>query len=297
MIEKRLAQWYASDTGVDLDIVEREIALTYVLRILSDHGLLECLAFKGGTAIRKLFLGSQGRFSLDLDFTALGNTNAEDLILEIVGTLHGKTYYGLDFDIPASDYYVSPDSCGAEVTYRHSWTNKSRFGIQISLRAQPLLPVQPMQLHRERYFEWIGVEPPLVPTLDLHEIIGEKIRAAAQRSRVRDIYDLYQLAGQKFDRGQVRRIAIIKCWETSFAFTPTTFWKNLMSGRYDWGDLRRLIRHGRKLTPETILNGVQKEYAFLNEMTNEEEVLAADAHRREHRTYHWLVDRLHEALQ
>lgn len=31
MIEKRLVQWYASDTGVDLGIAEREIALTYVL--------------------------------------------------------------------------------------------------------------------------------------------------------------------------------------------------------------------------------------------------------------------------
>ncbi|MBC8248047.1 MAG: hypothetical protein H8E90_00080 [Anaerolineales bacterium] len=36
MIEKRLVQWYAADVGVDLDIAEREIVLTYVLRILSD---------------------------------------------------------------------------------------------------------------------------------------------------------------------------------------------------------------------------------------------------------------------
>jgi len=69
MIEKRSVQWYAADTGVDLDIAEREIALTYVLRIMADRGLLERLAFKGGTAIRKIYLGNLGRFSLDLDFT------------------------------------------------------------------------------------------------------------------------------------------------------------------------------------------------------------------------------------
>jgi predicted nucleotidyltransferase component of viral defense system len=73
MIEKRLVQWYASDAGVDLDIAEREIVLTYVLRILFDQGLLDSLAFKGGTAIRKLYLGSTGRFSLDLNFTAVGD--------------------------------------------------------------------------------------------------------------------------------------------------------------------------------------------------------------------------------
>ena len=65
MIEKRLVQWYAADAGVDLDIAEREIVLTYVLRILADRGFLTQLAFKGGTAIRKLILGGQGRFSLD----------------------------------------------------------------------------------------------------------------------------------------------------------------------------------------------------------------------------------------
>jgi hypothetical protein len=37
MIEKRLVQWYAADAGVDLDIAEREIVLTYVLRILADR--------------------------------------------------------------------------------------------------------------------------------------------------------------------------------------------------------------------------------------------------------------------
>jgi predicted nucleotidyltransferase component of viral defense system len=54
MIEKRLIQWYAADAGVDLDIAEREVVLTYVMKVLSDRGLLSHLAFKGGTAIRKI---------------------------------------------------------------------------------------------------------------------------------------------------------------------------------------------------------------------------------------------------
>ena len=77
MIEKRLVQWYASDAGIDLDIAEREIVLTYVLRIMADRDLFPHLAFKGGTAIRKLHLGSRGRFSLDLDFTAVSNIDPE----------------------------------------------------------------------------------------------------------------------------------------------------------------------------------------------------------------------------
>jgi len=139
MIEKRLVQWYASDAGVDLDIAEREVVLTYVLCILYDEGLLENLAFKGGTAIRKLYLGGTGRFSLDLDFTATGDVAPDALILDLAEVLHNQTHYGISFTIPSPDYYVTDDArgCGAEVTYDHEWATASRFGVQISFRATP----------------------------------------------------------------------------------------------------------------------------------------------------------------
>jgi predicted nucleotidyltransferase component of viral defense system len=227
MIEKRLVQWYAANSGVDLDIAEREVVLTYVMRVLADAGLLAQLAFKGGTAIRKIFLGNQGRFSLDLDFTMASDLTPEEFILDVVGVLHGHEYYGVVFDIRSEDYYANPDSCGAVVTYQHNWATNGKFSIQVSFRAKPILPLQHGTFIQERYFQWLGTEPPVVPTLDLHEIIGEKIRATAQRSRIRDLYDLYQFASLRFDRNIVRRIAIMKCWETNYAFDPATFLSQL----------------------------------------------------------------------
>lgn len=120
MIEKRLIQWYAANARVDLDIAEREVVLTYVMKVLLDAGLLVHLAFKGGTAIRKIFLGSQGRFSLDLDFTMVSDIQPEEFALDLVGVLHGQEHYGIRFDIPPQDYYANDDSCGAIVTYQHS---------------------------------------------------------------------------------------------------------------------------------------------------------------------------------
>jgi len=292
MIEKRLVQWYAADAGVDLDIAEREIALTYVLRILSDEGLLNHLAFKGGTAIRKLYLGGTGRFSLDLDFTAIGDVAPDTVALGLVGALHDQTYYGLTFTIPSPDYYATGDSCGAEITYRHDWVTAGRFGVQVSFRAQPLLPIQPTPLRRERYFDWLDVEPPDVPALDRHEVIGEKIRAAAQRSRVRDLYDLYQLARRPYNREVVRRIAVIKCWETRYAFDPAAFLDGLPEGRYDWSDLSRLVRRDRLVASDEIVRGVQESFAFLRELTVEEARLATDPYGREHRVYRLLVNSL-----
>ena len=296
MIEKRLVQWYASDAGIDLDIAEREIVLTYVLRIISDQGLLPHLAFKGGTAIRKLHLGSRGRFSLDLDFTAISNIDPETLILDLVGALHDQTYYGLTFSIPSSDYYATSTSTGAEIIYQHDWVTDGRFGIQVSFRAEPILPIRDVTLLPERYFDWLGIDLPEIPSLDLHEVIGEKVRAAAQRNRVRDLFDLYQFTNRQFDRPFVRRIAVIKCWETNFAFDPEIFLISLRDGNFDWLDLRRLIRRGWDIQPGEIIDQEQTGFGFLSDLTSKEAVLAGDPYRRKHEVYHLLVDGLHSSF-
>lgn len=296
MIEKRLVQWYASDAGVDLDVAEREIVLTYVLRILFDEGLFNHLAFKGGTAIRKLHLGKSGRFSLDLDFTSVGEITPTELVLDLADLFHNHTHYGLTFTVPSSDYYVTEDAqaCGAEVTYSHEWATAGRFGIQISFRSPPLLPVLLTPLQPERYFEWMNIQPPEVPALDLREVIGEKVRAAAQRTRVRDLYDLYQFARQPYDREVVRRIAVIKCWETRYAFDPAAFLTGLSDGNYDWTDLGRLVRPGELVTPSEVLRQMHQGYAFLQELTPEEKRLAVDPYGREHHLYEKLVHDLRE---
>jgi predicted nucleotidyltransferase component of viral defense system len=48
-----------------------DIAQDLLLNRLADLGLFEHLVFKGGTALRKLYAGSSGGFSTDLDFSVL----------------------------------------------------------------------------------------------------------------------------------------------------------------------------------------------------------------------------------
>ena len=57
-------------------------------------------AFKGGTSLRKLYAGNQGRFSLDLDFsvadpTSDADTVVLDLVSDIDGTSIGPFSYGV----------------------------------------------------------------------------------------------------------------------------------------------------------------------------------------------------------
>lgn len=47
-----------------------DIAQDLLLAHMQEIGVLDDLAIKGGTAIRKLYAGKEGRFSVDLDFVS-----------------------------------------------------------------------------------------------------------------------------------------------------------------------------------------------------------------------------------
>jgi len=70
VIADKFVDLYARNSGLrDKLIAERDVVLTDALRALADDGVMNHLAFKGGTCLRKLVCGSAGRFSEDLDFT------------------------------------------------------------------------------------------------------------------------------------------------------------------------------------------------------------------------------------
>jgi predicted nucleotidyltransferase component of viral defense system len=87
--------------GVDgRDAAVIDVAQDLLLRELHYRGVLDALVFKGGTSLRKLYAGSQGRFSLDLDFSVASPADDSDTVLlslisEIDGLTIGPLAYGV----------------------------------------------------------------------------------------------------------------------------------------------------------------------------------------------------------
>ena len=69
-----------------IDYVEIDILLTAMLQRLHETGLTERLVFKGGTMLRKMVFGKNGRLSTDLDFTvrSVEQDEKDDIILKIL---------------------------------------------------------------------------------------------------------------------------------------------------------------------------------------------------------------------
>src|ERR1700720_3307333 len=93
-------QRYSNESGLrDIMIAEKEVVLTFLLQLLSEGGILDRLAFKGGTCLRKIFVGSQGRFSTDLDFTGVEEHDHEEIILDMMQAFE-QPFHGIGFAIP-----------------------------------------------------------------------------------------------------------------------------------------------------------------------------------------------------
>ena len=103
-------------------IAENEIVLTYLLQLMAERGILDKLAFKGGTCLRKMFIGSGGRFSTDLDFTRVEEHDHEDAILAMMEAFE-QPFHGLRFGVPDDSYYETQDglSWGVNPVYAHDW--------------------------------------------------------------------------------------------------------------------------------------------------------------------------------
>ena len=88
MLTQLQVQRYAIESGLrDIMIAEEEVVLTFLLQLLSERGILNRLAFKGGTCLRKIFVGSQGRFSTDLGFTGIEAHDHQDVILDAASSV------------------------------------------------------------------------------------------------------------------------------------------------------------------------------------------------------------------
>ena len=295
MIPEKFVDLYALGSKIqDTLVAEREVVLTYVLKILSEHGVLKKLAFKGGTCIRKHLLGSTGRFSEDLDFSARTELDPDAFLLELL-EIFNRAYYDIRFHF-GDRFYITDDkqSCGAVITYTHSWNEHGQFSLQLSLREQPILKVEARPMIEASYFKHLELVPPPIPTLDPLEIIAEKIRACVQRTTARDIFDLYLFSATPFNREWVRTMTVIKLWNVKVPFDPERFFADLKSTRVNWDDLRRLVRSDRPIRPEDILSRCLTSLAFLSQMTPEEISLSVDA-RAHHLTK--LKDRLIEELR
>lgn len=287
MLTRPQVQRYAHQSGLrDIMIAEKEIVLTYALQLFAERGLLAKLAFKGGTCLRKMFVGSQGRFSTDLDFTALEEHEPDDMILDMMGAFE-QPFHGVRFALADDAYYETIDglSWGVNPTCAHDWNpgGDSEIKLQISRRETPTLPTQALPQIEQSYFAQLPFAPAPITCLAFEELIAEKIRACYQRNKARDIYDLGMFATRPLNQPLIRRLVVLKLWQSRDSFDPQRLRAKFEDGReFDWDDLGQLVRRDQRIDPRAITAACIQGLEFLAALSDDEHALAADPYSREY---------------
>jgi predicted nucleotidyltransferase component of viral defense system len=296
MLTRAQVQRYANESGLrDIMIAEKEVVLTFLLQLLADRGTLGRLAFKGGTCLRKMFIGAQGRFSTDLDFTGVAEHDQEDVVLDMMEAF-AQPYHGIQFGIADEAYYETQDglSWGVNPTYAHDWNQgSSEIKLQISRRETPTLPTERRAQIEQNYFRLLPFAPAEIVCLALAEILAEKIRACYQRNKARDIYDLGTFATRPLDQARIRRLVVLKLWQARDSFEPARLMQKFEDGSdFDWDDLRQLLNRAVNIDRERITGDCVRGFGFLVDLTEDELALSRDRYQREQA----VADRVRAAL-
>jgi len=227
--------------------VEQDLVISRALiEIFSDDFLREHLAFRGGTALHKLYLNPQARYSEDIDLVQIKPEPIKETLTHLQKKLE---FLGQ----------------GSIAQKRDNNTLKFRFESEVP-------PVQPLRLKVEincrEHFNVLGLkEHPFavesdwfngstnIFTYEIEELLGTKLRALYQRRKGRDLYDLYKA----YQKDKLDSEKIVEIYKKYIAFSvdhpPSRkqFIQNLEAKMQDsefLGDTVALLRPSERYAPK-----------------------------------------------
>jgi predicted nucleotidyltransferase component of viral defense system len=203
MIDKREILETASALGLLPNVVEKDYVLSWVLAGIHAHPeLADSWVFKGGTCLKKCYFETY-RFSEDLDFTLRDERHLEEAFLrralgDVANWVADQSGLAMPVDQLGLDLYANPRgrvSCQGRIGYRGpvspgggGWPK-----LKLDLTADERLVLAAV---RREVFHPYSDRPGdglWINCYAYEEAFGEKIRALAERTRPRDLYDVVNL--------------------------------------------------------------------------------------------------------
>jgi uncharacterized protein len=180
--------------------IEKDYVLSWLLLGISKNALLSaCLVFKGGTVLKKVYF-PEYRFSEDLDFTLLNDTNTNEGLLQELEKVYVflKGAANIIIQHKESNTHVS-GSLALYVDYVGPLqANLGSRDIKIDITRGEVLeyPVENNPIFN--LYSDLPEEPFFLQCYSLSEVLIEKMAALMGRTEPRDLFDFWYLT--EFER-------------------------------------------------------------------------------------------------
>ena len=179
--QNAITAWSLDHPWPTPDQVEQDLLLSRAICAIADHPYLgEELVFRGGTALHKLHVPTAYRYSDDLDYVRTTAGGIAELT-QALTNLGESLGYAVRTRISAHP----------KVYWRATAQTGTPLRIKIEVNTHERSPARPV-IHAEHRVEstwWAGRAR--VQTFDPAELVATKIRALYQRSKGRDLFDLW----------------------------------------------------------------------------------------------------------
>jgi predicted nucleotidyltransferase component of viral defense system len=203
VIDKREILEAASSFGLSPHVVEKDYVLGWLLAGINEHEeIADAWAFKGGTCLKKCYFETY-RFSEDLDFTLrdgaqIDETFLQETLAEVVEWVADQSGLAIPAEQIGIDIYTNPRghiSCQGKIGYRGpvSRTTGGWPKIKLDLTADETIVLPTV---RREVFHPYSDRPEgrlFANCYAYEEAFAEKLRALAERTRPRDLYDVVNL--------------------------------------------------------------------------------------------------------
>lgn len=238
---KEFAPWQ-EDTQVEQDLVIEKA----LLQLFSDRFLRERLAFRGGTALYKLFLRPQVRYSEDID---LVQTRPEPIKETLSAISKQLNFLGK----PTIKQKANTNTLAFRFESEIPPIRNLRLKIEINCREHfTVMGYKEIEHHINNTWSNGTCN---INSFEVEEMLGTKLRALYQRKKGRDLFDLYYaLTNLDLDTE-----SIIKCYKEYMTFsvdsppTKKQFLQNMekkIENPDFQGDIYALLRPGVEYEPE-----------------------------------------------
>lgn len=193
MIKPGEIQKKAREVGVRDQQIEKDYALSWILRGIAQHEQLsQNLVFKGGTVLKKVYFEDY-RFSEDLDFTLLNADVTNEQIFEWFKEVFAYVMEEANMPLVIIDNNEHEDG---GINFYISYTgplggqgNNKRVKVDISRSEKLVFPPAMKDVH----IGYSDLEEHQLLCYPLEEVLVEKMRCIMQRMQARDFYDLWYL--------------------------------------------------------------------------------------------------------
>ena len=236
-----IAHWQDYAPWKQFSQVEQDLVISRTLvALFSDDFLRENLAFRGGTALHKLYLNPAPRYSEDIDLVQIKSGPIKSIMKRI----------GEVIDFFEEDRRTDIRGHGAKALYRfNSEYENIRLRLKLEINCKEHFNVLPwVEFPFEVTSDWFTGSAN-IKTYDINELLGTKLRALYQRSKGRDLFDLnYSRFHLELDHK-----LILKCFHEYMAFSvgkppsKKEFLRNIEAKESDpnfTGDMEGLLRTG-----------------------------------------------------